>query len=162
MRGNVDQNNSGYVYSSCSGNVWESFLLVNTTDNLTYNILTVMYFSEPITPWSIGWIWEVVFGGRKNNLIDLSSQFVDGWSDCWSLNQFSFLQKQISCISLWPTLQTTLHSSKFFVDLNDKHRSFLVFSIRNIVNLSPTAFATAKPVMRILLNFLPEYFSDFW
>ena len=99
-----------------SKEIFGIYFFSNTSNNLTYNILRFCVFSEWITPWSIGWVWEVVFGGGKTTWSILSSQFEDEQGNCRSLMQLSFLQKQISSLSLWPTLQTILHSSNFFVD----------------------------------------------
>ena len=53
--------------------------------------------------------------GEKTSLLILSSQFENRRGNCWSLKQLFFLQKQIYCSSLWPTPQTILQPSNFFV-----------------------------------------------
>lgn len=58
---------------------------------------------------------KLILVGEKTTLSIVSFQFENRRDNCWSLKQLFLLQKQIYCPSLWPTPQTILHSSNFFV-----------------------------------------------
>ena len=120
-----------------------------------------------MTPWSIGWRMDVVFGG-KNTIWTLVKFEIDGWAGQLSMIRAIF---RSSARNLRSSLRT--HSSKislfiqlFFCDLYLqgrcltflKQRRFLDFQITNMGSFSPVALATAIPVSLTLLFFSSEHF----
>ena len=115
-----------------------------------------------MTPWSIGWRMDVVFGG-KNTIWTLVKFEIDGWAGQLSMIRAIF---RSSARNFRSSLRT--HSSKislfiqlFFCDLYSqgrcltflKQRGFLDFQITNMGSFSPVALAAAIPVSLTLLFF---------
>ena len=69
-----------------------------------------------ITPWSISWFTDIVFGGKKLILCVTGSLLLDGLGNCqWSVLLF-FLRLEIFCLDLSPILQIKHYpSNSFFV-----------------------------------------------
>ena len=128
-----------------------------------------------ITPWSIGCVQDVVFGGKNCNLIAFSPET----SECvWQLS--TIITNFLPCISNLRSSSRN-HSSKsvpsiyaFFCNqyLQGRLRSCLKhlgladFPIKNIGIFSTTALDAAIPVNRTLLCFppeqrLPQKYKDF-
>ena len=115
-----------------------------------------------MTPWSIGWRMDVVFG-LKNTIWTLVKFETDGCTGQLSMIRAIFWS---SARNFWSSLRT--HSSKislfihlFFCDLYSqsrcltflKEQGFLDLQIINIGSFSPVALAAAIPVSLTLLFF---------
>ena len=74
-------------------------------------------FNDFITPWSIACVVDVVLGGKKNNLIDFKLSIWEFDNYLLLVPHFFLLMKTIALI-LASTLQTVLHPSSFFFDVN--------------------------------------------
>ena len=121
-----------------------------------------------ITPWSIGWRSDVVFGGRKIRLMFVRF-LISGWAAQLSIrrepsllwarkDESSFLthfSNKTPVIQLFFCAPHQQGSCFTFL----MHRGFLDLPIINISTFSPVALADAMPV-NLTLTFLPqEHFS---
>ena len=113
---------------------------------LQTTFLRYFAFNERITPWSIGWVCEVMLGGRKNNLIAFKFSMC-GWAGQLSITKATLFSSQANFRS-----SSLTHSSNNTPSVQLfrwllyrqgrnltflKHRGFLAFPLTNIGNFSP-------------------------
>ena len=123
-----------------------------------------------MTPWSIGWVFHVVFGGKNTKFMALRSA-TSGWAGQLSTTRATFLPSHSNFRSCSLT-----HSSKSLLSIQLlfcarylqgrfhtplKHLGFFDLPITNMGSFSPVALAAASPVRRTLLHFPPTQSSDF-
>ena len=121
-------------------------------------------------PWSIGWSFDAVFGGRNINSVDTRLS-MDGWAGQLSTNRTNFRPSLVNCLSTSQThpLNNMLsiqlffwlryQQDKCFICL--KYRGFSDLPITNKGNFSPTALAAINRARHSLLCLPPTLFSFF-
>ena len=148
---------------------WTSFLLSTALIQRRTTFFRLWALRLRITPWSIDWRTDVVFGGRKIRLM-FARFLISGWQRQFSIRRAAFL--------LWPrnddlsflthSLNKTPVFQLFFCALYRQGNCFTFLKQRGfldlpVTNFSPVALAAAIPVNFTLLFLPPEHFyPDRW
>lgn len=161
--GSVNHSRSNIIMASSMVMFGNSMLESIALKYLQVALAQNFAFNDRITPWSMGCVTKVLFGGKTMRSIAINPGICRCTGQLSTINAIlrlftNFWSKKV-CESIQLFVCALCIHSKDFTFL--KHLGILAFLMRSSGNFSPAALAALIPVNLTLLCLLPVHFSPF-